>query len=95
MDDRSNSLIVTAARIKLDEIAALVAVFDVPMGSGQSSERIYKLKYIDRSTLEKAIKMVIPRFDTQKQLINVTRSDSTSGSSSGGSSGGGSGVTGS
>ena len=54
-------------------------------------EHIFKVKYIDQATLEKAIKMVLPRFSPEKQLFNIKRVDSGSSESSGGSSGGSSG----
>ncbi|RCK80080.1 MAG: Vegetative cell wall protein gp1 precursor (Hydroxyproline-rich glycoprotein 1) [Candidatus Ozemobacter sibiricus] len=90
VDDRSNSLIVTAPRGKLEEIARLLEVFDLPMESRRLEERIFKVKYIDRATLEKAIKMVLPRFDPEKQMLDVNRVDLRGG---GGGSGAGSGST--
>lgn len=89
-DERSNSLIVLAPRPKLDEIARLLEVFDVSMENRQMQERIFKLKYIDRNTLVKAIQMVLPRFDPDKQMLQVQRIDGGSGggSTTGGASGG-------
>lgn len=90
LDDRSNALIVTAPLGKLDEVAKLIEVMDNPSRGARMEERIFKLKYIDRKTLESAIKMVFPRFDAQKQLINVTRTDATQNAGSSSSSGSGS-----
>lgn len=92
VDDRSNSLIVLAPQPKLNEIARLLEVFDVSMENRQMQERIFKLKYIDKNTLVKAIQMILPRFDAEKQMIEVRRVDggSSGGSGSGGGSTGGS-----
>ncbi|MBF0501923.1 MAG: hypothetical protein HQM09_17425 [Candidatus Riflebacteria bacterium] len=75
VDDRSNSLIVTASRIKLNEVARLIEVLDISGVNKRQEERIFVLKYVDRATLESAIKMVIPRFDPARQIIGVKRSD--------------------
>jgi len=91
LDERSNSIIVTAPRFKLEEIARLIEVFDVQMENRRMDEHIFKVKYIDQATLEKAIKMVLPRFSPEKQMFNIKRVDSGSSESSGGSSGGSSG----
>jgi len=94
-DERSNSLIVLAPRPKLDEIARLLEVFDVSMENRQMQERIFKLKYIDKNTLVKAIRMVLPRFDPDKQMLQVQRVDSGMGGSGSSSVGAGGGTTGS
>jgi len=94
LDERSNSIIVTAPRFKLEEIARLIEVFDVQMENRRMDEHIFKVKYIDQATLEKAIKMVLPRFSPEKQMFNIKRVDSGSSGSSGGSSGSGGGSTG-
>ncbi|NCB40752.1 MAG: hypothetical protein EOM80_18495, partial [Erysipelotrichia bacterium] len=85
VDERSNSLIISAPKPKLDEIARLLEVFDVSMENRRLQERIFKLKYIDKDTLVKAIQMVIPRFDASKQMLEVIRvnDSSSSGSQSG------------
>lgn len=93
-DERSNSLIVLAPRPKLDEIARLLEVFDVSMENRQMQERIFKLKYINRNTLVKAIQMVLPRFDPDKQMLQVQRVDAGAAGSGMGGSGGSSGSSG-
>jgi len=64
------------------------------MENRRMDEHIFKVKYIDQATLEKAIKMVLPRFSPEKQMFNIKRVDSGSSGSSGGSSGSGGGSTG-
>ena len=84
LDERSNSLIVTAPKNKIQQIASLIQVFDVPLEGGRLQERIFTLKFVDRATIERAVKLVLPRFDAKKQMLDVKRSDSaSSGSSSG------------
>lgn len=92
VDERSNSLIITAPRTTLEEIGRLLQVFDVPMDSRRMEERIFKVKYIDRTTLEKAIKMVLPRFDAEKQMLNINRIDLGGGTGGTGSAGGSAGT---
>ncbi len=75
VDERSNSLIVTAPLSKLDEIARLVEVMDNRTVNARMEERIFKLRYIDRKTLESAIRMILPRFDVKTQMIDVTTDD--------------------
>ncbi|NLI77064.1 MAG: hypothetical protein GX442_11565, partial [Candidatus Riflebacteria bacterium] len=94
VDERSNSLIITAPRSTLEEIGRLLQVFDVPMDSRRMEERIFKVKYIDRTTLEKAIKMVLPRFDAEKQMLNIKRIDLGGGTGGTGSAGGSAGTGG-
>jgi type II secretory pathway component HofQ len=58
LDDRSNALIVTAPRRKLEEIGRMVAAMDFNRGgqavmSGALEERIFKLKFIEKDTLIK------------------------------------------
>jgi hypothetical protein len=74
LDPRSNSLIVTAPLSKLDEVERLIEVMDnATQQGGRTEERIFNLKYIDRTTLERAIKMVLPRFDPKTQMIDVPK----------------------
>ncbi|MBF0407822.1 MAG: hypothetical protein HQM10_10735 [Candidatus Riflebacteria bacterium] len=86
LDERSNSLLLTAPRSKLDEMEELVKVFDKPLQNRNIQERVFKVKYLGRDTLEKAIKMVMPNFDPAKQMLDVKRND-TAGNTSGASGG--------
>ena len=52
-----------------------MTVFDVPMTNRRFEERIFTLQHIDRETAVNAIKMVIPRFDDTKHMIEVNRAD--------------------
>ncbi|MBU1108900.1 MAG: hypothetical protein KKB51_19640 [Candidatus Riflebacteria bacterium] len=73
LDERSNSLIVTAPHSKLNEISKLIEVYD-SRSSTLLEERVFKLMHIDKKTLEDAIKMVVPSFDPAKQMFEVQRS---------------------
>ncbi|MFZ4773716.1 MAG: secretin and TonB N-terminal domain-containing protein [Terrimicrobiaceae bacterium] len=72
-DTPSNSLIVTASLVKLEEIARLLAVLDVGNTGYKLEERVFTLKYIDRDSFIKTIKMTLPKFDETKQIIDVKR----------------------
>ena len=81
LDERSNSIIVTAPCSQLNEVAKLLEIYDV-QGAARQEERVFKLMHIDIQTLEKAIKMVIPRFDAAKQMFEVKRSGQATSSKS-------------
>jgi len=83
LDDRSNSLIVTAPMSKLNEISRLIEIYD-SRNTARYEERVFKLMHIDKKTLEDAIKMIIPSFDPSKQMFEVQRSAQTSTQGAGG-----------
>ena len=72
-DIPSNSLIVTASLDKLEEIARLLTVLDVGNTGYKLEERVFTLKYVDRESFIKTIKMTLPKFDAEKQIIDVKR----------------------
>jgi len=72
-DVPSNSLIVTASLVKLEEMARLLAVLDVGSVDYKLEERVFTLKYISRESFIKTIKMTMPKFDDAKQIIDVKR----------------------
>jgi len=72
-DIPSNSLIVTASLVKLEEMARLLAVLDVGSVDYKLEERVFTLKYISRDTFIKTIKMTLPKFDDAKQIIDLKR----------------------
>ncbi len=76
LDDRANALIVTAPRRKLEEIARIIAAMDFDQGGGAkgyTEERIFKIKYIDKATLINSIRLALPDFNPEKQIVDVNR----------------------
>jgi hypothetical protein len=72
-DTPSNSLIVTASQSKLEEISRLLKVLDVGNTDYRLEERVFTLKYVDRESFVKTIKMTLPKFDAEKQIIDIKR----------------------
>jgi hypothetical protein len=72
-DVPSNSLIVTASLVKLEEMARLLAVLDVGSVDYKLEERVFTLKYISRDSFIKTIKMIMTKFVDAKQIIDVKR----------------------
>jgi hypothetical protein len=84
LDEKTNSIIVTASSTKLREVARLIEIYDVP-GASRQEEKVFKLMHIDKQTLENAIKMVVPRFDPAKQMFEVKHNGQADSSNQSGS----------